>query len=265
MPLKTSFKVLFQRPEPTADPRFLKVKLWLMHLGENLNGSSFSKSVVEKALPSLYNIPILGFIPPDLKEGSEDFLGHEEELVLKEDGEVEIVYKGSAYGVIPESCNPTFEWRLCDDGVYREFLTVEGLIWTKFKKAFEILAFDGKRPHSMELAQGYKGNFNDDGIFEFEEFMFEGACILGVDVQPAMKNSTIEVMFTKSINAQVAEILKSIPETTQPNTNTVGDEVIRQFISDLKTFTATVSGQADLMSDILDLLKQVNNHYQEVN
>jgi len=100
-----------------------------------------------------------------------------------------------AIGVIPETNNAKFEFRLCDDGKEREFLTVEGLVWdNKWKDAPDILKRDLVKPHSMELHNDYEGEFSEeDNLFHFTKFKFFGACALGEEYHPAMESSTIEV------------------------------------------------------------------------
>src|SRR5690606_7236782 len=112
------------------DSRFRKFKIWIVNVGKNYNGSIFTKEAIEKALPTIKNTPILGYIKED-RLGEKDFAGHESELVIK-DGEYKFVYKGSAYGVIPEDCNPKFELRENEYGGIEEYLTVEAIMWTKF-------------------------------------------------------------------------------------------------------------------------------------
>src|SRR5690606_33862510 len=132
--------VIFQRlkdfEEESEDTRFLKVKIWLMHTGENLNGSYFSKDVVEDAIPSLANTPILAYIE-DNSDGEKDFSDHRM-VLIKEDGKFKMKYIGQAIGLIPEDNNAKFEMRLCDDGEEREFLTVEGLVWSKWDDPIDI-------------------------------------------------------------------------------------------------------------------------------
>lgn len=215
MKIRRKFSVLFDENSIVQiDDRFLKVKIWLMHTGRNKNWSVFRKEVVEQAFPSLCNIPILGYIKQDVDSKELDFAGHEEELVYKDETGYEWRYLGSAYGVIPESCNPQWESRLCDDGATREFLTVEGIMWNKFKTATDtIKEHNGKQPHSMEICEDYDGDWNEDDDFEFTNFRFEGACILGLDVEPAMYSSTVEAnqRFTKvsqEIATQLVEFAK---------------------------------------------------------
>ncbi|MFE6350965.1 hypothetical protein ACFVL3_20130, partial [Bacillus velezensis] len=64
----------------TEDTRFLKVKIWLMHLGENLNGSYFNKEAVQAAIPSLANTPILSYIEEN-SDGDIDFSDHRMVLI----------------------------------------------------------------------------------------------------------------------------------------------------------------------------------------
>lgn len=177
-----------------ADTRFTTVKIWLMHLGKNLNGSKFNKESVTKAIPSLSNTPILGYIQEN-ENGDNDFSDHRIGLEVK-DKEIKVKYKGMAFGVIPESNDATFEKKVCDDGIEREFLTCKGLIWRKFEDADDILARDNSKDESMELADSYTGSFDEDGYFEFDEFMFDGACMLGCSVQPAMTGACVNIQFS---------------------------------------------------------------------
>ena len=87
------------------DTRFLNITIDVLHTGENLNKSFFSKEVVDDCIDSIKNTPVLGFIKYDKFAQEADFKGHEYVLTRTEDG-IEDKYVGSAYGVIPESCNP---------------------------------------------------------------------------------------------------------------------------------------------------------------
>lgn len=188
-----SIPVTFQKLESyeVKDTRFTKVKIWLMHLEENLNDSYFSKSAVEKALPTLANTPILGYIEVN-DDGDKDYSDHRS-VIVKDEGNFKIKYIGSAYGLIPETNNAKFESRVCDDGIEREFLTCDGLVWNKWDEPVEILNRDITKSQSMELHKDYQGVWGEDGLFHFTDFKFFGACILGDDVRPAMRSATVEL------------------------------------------------------------------------
>lgn len=197
--MKKKFKVpitFFEKIEESEDSRFTNVKIWLMHIGENLNKSYFSKKAVEEAIPTLANTPILGYIETN-KDGEEDFTNHRMIVVKNADG-VEIKYIGQAYGMIPETNNAKFEKRVGTDGVEREYLTVEGALWNKWDEPIDIFEKNNSKGQSMELHNDAVGHFDKDTkLFHFDKFKFFGACVLGDDVKPAMMGSSIEVQFSE--------------------------------------------------------------------
>ena len=197
-----SFPVLFQKTDEeieSNDCRFTKVKIWLMHLGENFNASVFEKSVVDDAIPTLSYIPIVGFLE-DNRLNEKDFSDHRY-VITKDEKGVRRKYMGIAYGVIlsSEDNNAHYEERLCDDGETRTFLVVDGLIWNMFEDSSDIINRDLIKNQSMELwSDAVEGYEDENEIFHFTKFSFRAACILGKDQEPAMINSTVEVQFTMS-------------------------------------------------------------------
>lgn len=197
--VNTKLPVIFQniKQYEKDDARFLKVKIWLMHTGVNFNGSSFSKEVVDKAIPTLANTPILAFIEEN-SSGEQDFSDHRIVLHRNEEGEFNLKYLGSAVGVIPETNNARWETRVTDSGEEKEYLVVDALMWNKWDEPTNIMNQKGVTSQSMELSDSYSGTFDKDGVFHFESFEFFGACLLGDDVLPAMQNSTVEIEFSKN-------------------------------------------------------------------
>lgn len=182
----------------TEDERFTRVKIWLMHTGENFNGSIFEKYVIENALPTLEYIPIVGFITEDKLQKEKDFSDHRY-VITKDEKGVRRKYIGSGYGVIMSNAdnNAHFEMRMCDDGIEREFLVVDGICWNMFEDSSDILKRDVVKSHSMELYEpSVEGFVDENGKYHFTSFSFRAACILGSGIEPAMHNSTIEVQFT---------------------------------------------------------------------
>jgi len=201
--VNTHIPVIFQELEEfkNEDIRFIKVKIWLMHTGVNLNGSSFSKVATERAIPTLSNTPILAFIEEN-SNGELDYSDHRMVLHRKEDGELTVKYLGQAIGVIPETNNAHWEKRVTDSGEEKEYLVVEGLMWTKWDEPLDIMKKKRFTSQSMELSEQYTGHFDENGIFHFDSFSFFGACLLGDDVLPAMVNSTVEVQFSENKTIQ---------------------------------------------------------------
>lgn len=194
----------------TSDFRFIDVCIDVMHTGANLNKTSFTKDVINKAVPTIANMPILGYVVNELDDEDKDFKGHEHELRIT-DTDVKYLYAGQAYGVIPESCNP--RWVIKDDGTgtEREYLRVDGLIWTKFGDPVDIFTRDVTKNHSVELTDLAYEAKRDDGITPVSSFKFDGCCILSTTdpkIQPAMTGSCVTANFSvDDITSQIRERL----------------------------------------------------------
>lgn len=194
----------------TSDFRFIDVCIDVMHTGANLNKTSFTKDVINKAVPTIANMPILGYVVNELNDEDKDFKGHEHELRIT-DTDVKYLYAGQAYGVIPESCNP--RWIIKDDGTgtEREYLRVDGLIWTKFGDPVDIFTRDVTKNHSVELTDMICEAKRDDGITPVSSFKFDGCCILSTTdpkIQPAMTGSCVTANFSvDDITSQIRERL----------------------------------------------------------
>lgn len=194
----------------SSDFRFIDVSIDVMHTGTNLNKTSFTKDAINKAVPTIRNTPILGYVVDELDEEDKDFKGHEHELRIT-DKDVKYVYAGQAYGVIPESCNP--RWIVKDDGtgIEREYLRVDGLIWTKFSDPVDIFTRDGTKNHSVELTDMACGPADKNGNVPVGSFKFDGCCILSTtdpSIKPAMTGSCVTANFSvEDITAQIRDRL----------------------------------------------------------
>lgn len=263
-----SFPVTFEKTEEieSADGRFTKVKIWLMHLGENFNGSVFEKDVVDKAISTLGYIPITAFIENN-KIDEKDCSNHRY-VITKDEKGLRRKYIGNAYGVVTSSVdnNAHYEERVCDDGETRTFLVVDGLIWNMFEDSSEIMNRDLIKSQSMELwddGSSIDGYEDENGLFHFTNFSFRAACILGLDYDPAMINSTIEVQFTMSdfvkniqseLNDKFTTFTKMVNEKTNqggiknmPNTDFT-QTVLQQF-EDISTMVKEYEAIVDRWGD----------------
>lgn len=254
---KLSFPVTFEKINEikSGDTRFTRLKCFLMHTNENLNYSSFSKEVIEEALPTLAYIPVVGFIQ-DNEIGEEDFSDHRY-VITKDNGGIRRKYLGSAYGVIlsSEDNNAHFETKICDDGIEREFLVADAIAWNFLEDSSQILNRDIIKDHSIELDENSVEGYEDEktGIFHFTRFSFRAACVLGSGCCPAMSGSVVEVVnfsmsdFTKEIHR---ELINKYSEFTK-------------MMNDTKSFTSQVnekSKQGGIESmDKIDFVAKFNN------
>lgn len=268
-----SFPVMFEKVKDfeAEDDRFTKVKVWLMHLGKNLNNSAFEKSVVDKAIPTLQYIPIMGFV--ELNDDNEKDFSDHRYVITKDEKGVRRKYMGTPYGVIKSSDdnNAHYEERLCEDGETRTFLVTEGVIWNVLEDGAEIFHRDLVKSQSMELYEkSIDGYEDDEGVFHFTDFSFRAACVLGDDVTPAMTGSTIEVQFALSdfvkniqseLNDKYSTFTKLANDTTlvgSTSENTFAEMVKEETnggveIMEKTDFAQTLLG---LFSDISALISQ---------
>lgn len=210
--MKQRYPISFSKKNEyeSSDFRFIDVCIDVMHTGSNRNKTSFTKEAINKAIPSICNMPILGYVVNEMDDEEKDFKGHEHELRIT-DTDVKYMYAGQAYGVIPESCNP--RWIIKDDGsgVEREYLRVDGLIWTKFGDPVDIFTRDVTKNHSVELTDMVCGPKDKEGNTPVSDFKFDGCCILSTTdpkIQPAMAGSCITAEFSvDDITSQIRERL----------------------------------------------------------
>ena len=175
----------------SLSPLFSKARVTVMYHGDNPNRSHFDKWDVEKAVPSLKNIPIVGYF----SEEDENFGGHERSLVV-EDDKIVVKTKTVPIGVVPESAIFSWENIVDQDGIRREYLVIDNaLIWNRDEKLVSALSTDDFG-QSMEITVNEYYNLN--GIDYITDFYFTALCVLGIDkngagyVRPAFNDAKVQ-------------------------------------------------------------------------
>lgn len=214
----------FEKEEDSPIEGLLPVTLQACHTGTNLNGSHIENDVMEKALESFKNRPILGYIHE--VDGEYEFYGHN--IHLDEDDN--IVYDEIPVGVVPESCNARIEY---DEDKEKDYVVVDGYIYEDYTQAANILRKNKECAVSVELGIRDLSYDAKEKVLNIENFVFSGVTILGVDedgneVKPGMANSNIKLsdfsvqnnsMFTHTeINEKLIETLDKL-NTTLSNFN----------------------------------------------
>ena len=185
----------------TVNPSLSKCSIYVMHTGENLNGSSFSDESVSKAKDTLKNIPILASIKRDEDYNPIDFEGHEMEtrLIEKSNGDYDwkLVYVEKPIGVIPESNNYRVE--TLENG--EKWVVVDGYIWKEYGNgAYDLLKSEDKKV-SMEISVN-DGYFDDDFMYHINQYNYLGVTVLGDACPPAMGQNAIISLFEQDQNAK---------------------------------------------------------------
>lgn len=168
-----------------VNPLFSECNIKVLYAGANRNKSFISKQSVDRALPTIYNIPIVG----EFLEKKEDFGTHGGKVEIT-DQEIKFVQTTKPYGVVPESATIYWQPIAEKDGVVNEYLIIEGAyLWTgRYSEASKVIS--NSKGQSMEI-EIIKGDFNKDKLFVVEDFVFSALCILGDDVEPCFESAEI--------------------------------------------------------------------------
>lgn len=189
----------------------------LCHTLSNVNKSHISNKTMKDAIPTAYNMPILGYIYKDDNDEYQ-FAGHE--FFMNEDNE--LVYEEQPCGVIPESA----DLKLVDyDGDEKSYLEGIGIIWRTYSKASEIIEREKELSVSVELMVDELSFDAKNKELVIEKFRFSGVTILGKDrytgeeIKPGMVNSEISISdfseTNNSIFSQNERVIKLLSELNE--------------------------------------------------
>lgn len=172
------------------------VDILLCYHGENRNGSRMSKETMNRAIPTLYGIPIIGeYIYLD--DGSQDFGSHGGKITISDKG-IKFESTTIPYGFVTKEAVDNAEWVTVtekDGHTQHEYLSLKGCAaW--YKRMPEVSSILEKNyGQSMEIKiNDY--SYNDNGIMDITDFTFTGACILGSnpngeEVEPCYESACI--------------------------------------------------------------------------
>lgn len=215
------------------DDRFLKVKIYVMHDKLNLNGSYFDMTSIESAKSSINNIPILAFVKSTDGTNAKDFGGHESEINLNSNGELEYKYLGRPIGVIPADDNG-YCYETFDDKTY---VVVYGYIWKDYaNEALDIIQECISKGQSMEIRVD-EGEWNPvDGNYHIDKYRYTGLCILGDNVTPAMQGAKVKVVestqFSHDFYEKVEELSNILKNFSTTNNSKKEDEDMPEDIKE---------------------------------
>ena len=159
----------------------------------NRNGTYITDEFAEKLLESIPYAPVKGIYSED----DEDYTDHG----MKRS-------EGRIYGIVPADPHVTWEKHLDEDGVEREYVCVDVLIYTGlYKEAHDIVG----KGQSMELySPSIKGDWkiiNGKKYYVFSEGSFLGLQALGDSVEPCFEGAAFFSLY-EDLKKMVAQIEK---------------------------------------------------------
>lgn len=188
---------------------FASGRLDVMYTGDNRNGSSFPQEVVEAALPSIRNIPIVAHYDMDENE-----IGSHDMEIVRDGDTLRLRNLTEPCGVVPESATAGFEEKADDNGVVHNYLTISPVILWKRQEVYRHITEDlaGKVDHSMEVNITAFHKDEKDGPLVVDAFEFEALCLLE-SAKPCYEGSMLEVFDAGGFKAQMAEMMQELRET----------------------------------------------------
>ena len=205
-----SMTVDFQNFQQTDNPGIMKAQCRVAYAGENRNYTRISKEAFEKAIPSIYNVPVVG------NWLGNNFGGHD--VILESNGnDVTIKNNTIAYGVVPKDANPRWETYTNKFGERVEYFVVDVLLWyERYPEEINFIADNNGVGQSMEIMVT-DGNYGDDDYFNIDDFYYSALCLLGKSteneeehVEPCFEDAGVNFNLGDNIKSQLDEFSEFI-------------------------------------------------------
>jgi len=200
-----SSRILSYETVNFQNTQFMQASIAIMYDEDNRNYTAFEKADIEKAIPSLFGIPVVG----EFDEEGGAFKGHGGRLEMDDDG-MRYIQTTKPYGFVPESA--TVSWKMIEEpsGKMREYLVVEPVVlWSGRYQELNLLS-QGKVGQSMEILVN-DGYDREDDFFQITDFEFSALCLLGVEPAFEGAHAKLYTKYTKEESySQVEKEFKEI-------------------------------------------------------
>ncbi len=175
--------------KPLSDKMTL-CKCFILALGKNANKSEITLEAVQRALPSLYNIPVVGHL--FINDNGEVVMGgHDVEIRNDADGAMHLKSVTVPYGTVPMQDNVHFE-TVTEDGIQKDYLVAEVILWTgKFPELLG--AYIDNEVYFKQSMEIFPTRYHKDKDYQvIDDFEFSALCLLGGGVAPCFKSARVE-------------------------------------------------------------------------
>ncbi|MBT2759857.1 hypothetical protein [Paenibacillus sp. ISL-20] len=207
------------------NPLFSKCKIRVLYTGLNRNNTFITKEAVMDAIPSIFNVPIIG----EYYDDADNFGGHGGKIDVSGD-RPKWVNTTFPYGLIPESADVYWETVTEDTGEENEYLVVDNaFLWTgRYPEAKMLIGQEFNQSMEIEIQKGSYTTIDGQKTYEIQNFIFSALCILGISknsdpgghVEPCFESSSIiayeldKDKFKSEFNQMVSELKFSLTKST---------------------------------------------------
>lgn len=226
------------------NPLFSTCKVRVLYTGKNRNMSIITRDAVEKALPTLAGIPIVG----EFSVENKDFKGHGGAIDLSD---YKYIHTTKPYGFVPESA--TYEW---EEIRGKEYLTISGCwLWTgRYEEAYSIIEKGKSQSMEIEVTDGQW--VEEEEAYRIDNFLFSALCILGDEVEPAFEDASIRAYsldkdsFKQEFSQMLSELKSSL--TQEKEVNAMLKELLEKYSTTVEDLTAKGLNFSEISEDELE-------------
>lgn len=168
-------------PVKPLNDEFTLCKCYVMALDKNRNLSYIGKEAADNALPTLFNIPVIGHLYVD-DEGKYHMGGHDMTIVQNSDGKYEFKSICVPYGVVPQQDNVHYEDVQEPNGDTHTYIVSDVILWTgRFPELQEAVYGDQTYfGQSMEInVNEHKPLEEDKNYTNILSYTYSALCLLG--------------------------------------------------------------------------------------
>lgn len=229
-------------------------KLRICYTGANRNKTYFSKDTLRRAIPTLFNCPVV--VNYDRDSGT--FGAHDVEVITDYDNQLRMVNITQPVGVIPESANVFFEDFEEENGEVHEYLCADVILW-KRQEAYKAIKENGIVAESMEI--NVNAGDRVDDVYVVNDFEFTAFALLGNDVEPCFESASLQTYslgseFKEEFAQMMDEFKRTFNLATTPsgvdgynkNSKEGGDN---QMVDENKKF----SEEAEVIEEVTDTVE----------
>lgn len=185
-------------PLKPVNDEFTLCKCYIMALGKNHNKSIISKEAADDAMPTLFNIPVVGHIYVD-ESGEYHMGGHDMKIEPDDKGSFHFKTLTVPYGTIPYQDNAHYEEVVEKDGTQKAYLVADMILWTGRYPELLSTIYNSEVyfNQSMEIApleiQKVEDNYTD-----IKKYTYSALCLLGKsdditeNVEPCFSEARVE-------------------------------------------------------------------------
>ena len=173
-------------PVKPMNDEFTLCKCYVMALNKNRNLSFIGKDAADAALPTLFNIPVIGHLYVD-DEGKYHMGGHDMTIVQNADGQFEFKSICVPYGVVPQQDNIHYEDIQEPNGDIHTYMVADVILWTgRFPELREAVYSDQTYfGQSMEINVNEHAPLEEDKNYtNITSYTYSALCLLGKSDNP---------------------------------------------------------------------------------